>query len=137
LDWATAERRRNAARPAPFHMIYVITRLCRDCVDGACVEVCPVDCIVEHRPANGASELPRQLFINPDDCIGCNLCAPACPWQAIYEEVDVPTRFRDDIALNALTSTRRAEFDVPKERLLRGATPEAVDENKRRWGLVP
>jgi Fe-S-cluster-containing dehydrogenase component len=36
-------------------MAYVITRLCRDCIDSACVEVCPVsDCIVEHKPAEGA-----------------------------------------------------------------------------------
>src|SRR5678816_4093639 len=25
-------------------MAWVITRLCRDCVDMSCVEVCPVDC---------------------------------------------------------------------------------------------
>ena len=26
-------------------MAYIITRLCRDCIDTACVAVCPVDCI--------------------------------------------------------------------------------------------
>ena len=26
-------------------MPWVITSLCRDCVDQSCVEVCPVDCI--------------------------------------------------------------------------------------------
>ena len=26
-------------------MTWVITRLCRDCVDMSCVDVCPVDCI--------------------------------------------------------------------------------------------
>ena len=26
-------------------MPWVITKLCRDCVDMSCVEVCPVDCI--------------------------------------------------------------------------------------------
>ena len=118
-------------------MIYVITRLCRDCVDGACVEVCPVDCIVEHRPAEGPSELPRQLFINPDLCISCDQFVPACPWEAIYQERDVPARFRDDIALNELASTRNAEFHVPVTRLLRGATREEADENKRRWGILP
>ena len=32
-------------------MAYIITRLCRDCVDTGCVAVCPVDCIykkIEH-----------------------------------------------------------------------------------------
>ena len=28
-------------------MAYIITRLCRDCVDTGCVAVCPVDCIVK------------------------------------------------------------------------------------------
>ena len=32
-------------------MTWVITRLCRDCVDQSCVEVCPVDCIYELRRA--------------------------------------------------------------------------------------
>ena len=116
-------------------MAYVITRLCRDCVDGACVDECPVDCILEHRPTNGPSNLPRQLFINPDDCISCNLCVAECPWEAIYEESDVPEAFRDDIALNKLSFTRNSEFHVPVERLRRGATPDEVDENKRRWGI--
>ena len=29
-------------------MAYIITRLCRDCVDTGCVAVCPVDCIYEY-----------------------------------------------------------------------------------------
>ena len=96
-----------------------------------------MDCILEHRPADGASDLPRQLFIDPDLCIGCNQCVPACPWEAIYEESDVPARFRDDIALNALALTRNAEFHIPVTRLLRGATRDEADENKRRWGILP
>ena len=30
-------------------MTYIITRLCRDCVDTACVAVCPVDCIYAYK----------------------------------------------------------------------------------------
>lgn len=118
-------------------MAHVITRLCRDCVDGACVDICPVDCILEHRPSNGPSNLPRQLFIDPGECIDCRLCLPECPWEAITMDSDIPLAFVDDIALNALASTRNPEFHVPVERLRRGATPEEVDENKRRWGILP
>ena len=29
-----------------------------------------------------------QLFINPDECIDCGACVPACPPDAIYEDED-------------------------------------------------
>jgi ferredoxin len=77
-------------------MAYVISRLCRDCVDTSCVEQCPVDCIVEHRPSNHASELPNQLFIDPEECINCGPCAPECPWEAIYEYEELPPEFAED-----------------------------------------
>lgn len=114
-------------------MIFVITRLCRDCVDGACVDACPVDCIVEHAPATGPSDLPNQLFINPDECIGCRMCEPVCPWQAIYDETDVPFAFRDDIALNAIAGERPAEFVVPTARLTRQVSAEEVLANRLKW----
>jgi ferredoxin len=117
-------------------MAFVITRLCRDCVDGACVDACPVDAIVEHRPQRGESDLPRQLFINPDECICCTLCAPACPWEAIYDEDDVPQAFQSDIELNAISAARPTEFHVPTERLRHGASPDDVLANKKRWGLI-
>jgi ferredoxin len=91
---------------------YVITRLCVDCVDGACVDICPVDCIVAHRPPDRASELPNQLFINPEECIGCGACMPQCPWEAIFSEDDVPAELSDDIALNAESARRAQEFVV-------------------------
>jgi ferredoxin len=116
---------------------YVITRLCRDCVDGACVDVCPVDCIYQHD--GGTEALPNQLFVNPEECIYCGACEPACPWEAIFAADEVPASFADDVALNALTAARPKEFSVPDTRLRRGArhaTPEAVAENKARWAGV-
>jgi ferredoxin len=118
-------------------MAYVITRLCRDCVDGSCVDICPKDCILEHRPADRESDLPRQLFIDPLECIDCNACVSECPWEAIYPDSEVPELFKEDIALNARSSTTNPEFHVPIERLRRSATTDEVDENKRRWGLAP
>lgn len=118
-------------------MTFVITRLCRDCVDGSCVDACPVDAIVEHRPEdNHPSDLPHQLFINPDECISCAHCVPECPWEAIYEEGDVPAAFEADIALNARTLERPEEFHVPISRLRKGATAEEISSNKERWGLT-
>jgi len=117
-------------------MAYVISRLCRDCVDGACVDVCPTDCILEHRAATPDDALPRQLFIDPTNCISCNMCAPECPWGAIYDEQDIPAAFQADVALNALSADRSRGFHVPIQRLTARPTTEEVDANKRRWGLL-
>jgi len=62
-------------------MAYVITDACIDCVHRSCVKECPVDCIYE-----GA----RALYIQPDECINCGACVPACPEEAIYYEDDLP-----------------------------------------------
>ena len=65
-------------------MAYVITSPCIDVQDQACVEVCPVDCIHFDEGDD------RMLFINPDECIDCGACEPACPVSAIFAEDDVP-----------------------------------------------
>jgi ferredoxin len=114
-------------------MTVVITRLCQDCVDGACVEVCPTEAIVEHRPADRISELPNQLFVDPDLCISCNICIPECPWEAIYEEDDVSKAFAADIALNRRAFEKSEEYHVPLSRLLRGASCEEVELNRNKW----
>lgn len=95
-------------------MALVITRLCRDCVDGACVDVCPVDCITEHAPEGRASELPNQLYINPDNCIDCGACISECPVDAIMEQEDVPADHQEDTALNARSAELPREYRVPR-----------------------
>jgi Fe-S-cluster-containing dehydrogenase component len=42
-------------------MSWIVTRLCRDCMDTACVSVCPVDCIYRYQAEDNA-RLPSQLF---------------------------------------------------------------------------
>ena len=71
---------------------YVITEPCIDCMDGACVDVCPVDCIYEG---------VRMLYIHPDECVGCGACEWACPVEATYCEDDLPPRWRHYAAVNA------------------------------------
>lgn len=62
-------------------MTYVIAQPCVDVKDRACVEECPVDCIYEGN---------RMLYINPDECVDCGACEPACPVEAIFYEDDLP-----------------------------------------------
>ena len=65
----------------------VITKLCLR--DGACVTVCPVDCIVPGIPTD---EFP-QYYIDPETCIDCSACIPECPHGAIFPDEEVPTEF--------------------------------------------
>jgi NAD-dependent dihydropyrimidine dehydrogenase PreA subunit len=68
-------------------MTHIITSLCLR--DGACVEVCPVECIVPGQPEN---EWP-WYFIDPDTCIDCGACIPECPYEAIFIEEEVPAEY--------------------------------------------
>lgn len=72
-------------------MAMVVTAPCFGCKYTDCVVVCPCDCFYE-----GES----MLYINPDECIDCEACLPACPTQAIFHEDNVPEPWRDFIALN-------------------------------------
>ncbi|MCC6746353.1 MAG: 4Fe-4S binding protein [Deltaproteobacteria bacterium] len=65
-------------------MTYIIGDPCVDVMDTACVEVCPVDCI------HYEEGVDRKLFIDPDECIDCGACEPACPVSAIWAEEDTP-----------------------------------------------
>jgi len=75
-------------------MAYIIGKPCVDVMDGACVDVCPVDCIYS-KPGD------RQLYIHPEECIDCAACEAACPVDAIYAEDQVPADEQEFIQINA------------------------------------
>jgi len=57
-------------------MSFIIGSKCIGEKDEACIDVCPIDdCIVE---------VEDQMLINPDLCIECGACTPACPVDAIF-----------------------------------------------------
>ncbi len=68
-------------------MTHTITGLCIR--DGACVEVCPVECIIPGEPQD---EWPL-FYIDPETCIDCGACVPECPVEAIFPEEDVPSSY--------------------------------------------
>lgn len=91
-------------------MSYIIAEPCVSVCDTACVDVCPVDCI--HGPIDkegrgeevkGMSDEDKngkQLYIDPDECIDCGACEPECPVQAIFEESEVPSEWKDFVKRN-------------------------------------
>lgn len=76
-------------------MTFVITSACVDVKDLSCIEVCPVDCIYH-------TDDDRMCYINPDECIDCNVCVEACPVAAIYSDREVPSDQRVYTEVNTL-----------------------------------
>ncbi|NWG19080.1 MAG: 4Fe-4S dicluster domain-containing protein [Chloroflexi bacterium] len=83
-------------------MAYVVTGNCDGCRFTDCVEVCPVNCFYGDE---------KMLYINPDECIDCDACVPACPVEAIFAQDDVPADQKDWIAVNA-DKTRAGTYRV-------------------------
>lgn len=73
-------------------MTFVIGADCVDVLDKACIEECPIDCIVV-----GA----RMAYINPDECIDCGACEPVCPVDAIHYEDDLPPEQEQFVLVNS------------------------------------
>ena len=76
-------------------MTYTITQPCIGVKDASCVEVCPVDCI-------HTTDEDAIYFIDPDECIDCGACEPACPVTAIFSEDDVPAEWEAFKEINVL-----------------------------------
>jgi ferredoxin len=88
-------------------MTYIIAEPCVGVCDGACVDVCPVDCIYpaeEYTLNEDDKEKMRaageMLYIHPEECIDCGACEPECPVEAIFPEDEVPEKWNDFILKN-------------------------------------
>jgi NAD-dependent dihydropyrimidine dehydrogenase PreA subunit len=78
---------------------YVITDACIGTKDRSCVDVCPVDCI---HPTASEEDNDEMLYIDPNECIDCGACEPACPVSAIFAEDDVPDNLKGYTEVNSL-----------------------------------
>ena len=72
-------------------MTYIIAEPCVGLKDGACIDVCPVDCIYEG---------DDMMYINPEECIDCAACEPVCPVTAIFPEDTLPEEWNRFVPLN-------------------------------------
>jgi ferredoxin len=73
-------------------MTHVVTDNCRHCRYTDCVATCPVACF-------HANEV--RVYIDPDVCIDCGACIPACPVHAIVEEFDLAQDQSHWLGINA------------------------------------
>jgi ferredoxin len=73
-------------------MTYIVTSACVKCKYTDCIEECPVDAFREGK---------YMLYIDPEICIDCNACVPACPVEAIYADDKIPDEENDYIEINA------------------------------------
>ncbi len=75
-------------------MTYVIAEPCIEVKDTGCIDVCPMDCI-------HGTDQDNMLYIDPNDCIDCGGCVPACPVKAIFPEAEIPEKWRRFVKINA------------------------------------
>ncbi|MBI4337133.1 MAG: ferredoxin family protein [Chloroflexi bacterium] len=95
--------------------MYIISEPCVGVKDGACIDVCPVDCI--YTTADDS-----QMFINPDECIDCAACEPVCPVTAIFREEEVPDKWTSYVPVNYnyfkgkdLSQLKQATQEAPRK----------------------
>ncbi len=94
-----------------------------------------MDCIYGYT-GDDSGTFPNQLYIDPEECINCGVCEPECPWEAIFEDEQVPDVFHDDIALGEKVAGEKDSFQVPKVAEKPKPTPEEIEENKKKWGYT-
>ena len=54
--------------------------VCRACPDPPCARVCPTNALIKRKGGG--------VLLVPNKCIGCGLCAEACPFGAIQWDYD-------------------------------------------------
>jgi ferredoxin len=73
-------------------LTYVIGDGCIGTMERSCVDVCPVDCIIE---------TAQMMVIDPNECIDCSACEVECPVQAITADDEAGPEWEPWITINA------------------------------------
>lgn len=87
-------------------MPYVIAEPCVGVKNGACVEVCPVECI--HTTPDAS-----QHYIDPEVCIECEQCVIVCPVDAVFLDSELPDEWKRYTEVNAQFFRERGEGPTP------------------------
>src|SRR5439155_10579109 len=84
----------NTASRSVLAMAHIVTERCVNCRYTYCAVECPVACFWEITS-------PHMLLIDPDTCIDCEACVPACPVNAIWPDHELPEVYVKWTAFNA------------------------------------
>lgn len=108
-------------------MTYVVTQHCVDCKYTDCVAVCPVDAFHEGE---------RMVYINPDTCVNCDACVPACPIEAIFSEENLPSKYADWAQINTEGAQKYPVINQKKDPLPGAKTTDQLKDDDSK-GVVP
>ena len=100
-------------------MTHVVNGNCRNCRYTDCVATCPVACFHVD---------DVRAYIDPQVCIDCSACVPACPVHAIVEDIDLPESERHWLEINAESAQRYPALRAKLPRL------PGADERRRELG---
>ncbi|KFZ37014.1 formate hydrogenlyase [Shewanella mangrovi] len=78
-------------------------QMCHQCEDAPCATVCPVNAIRHEDEA---------IVLNESLCIGCKLCAIACPFGAISLSGSKPVDMADDVSTSLAAPAPRPALPV-------------------------
>jgi ferredoxin len=112
-------------------MAHVVTERCVKCRYTDCCTVCPVDCFYEIVE-------PAMLVIDPDTCIDCGLCVPACPIAAIWPIDELPDAYQDWTDRNASLFSSGTKIKIKKDPLPGALTLSQLQarEQQRGWSIT-
>ena len=87
----------------------------------ACVNACPVDCILIESVGKGKDGLKLKYDIDYSKCLFCNLCCEACKPECIHmsEDYDIAAATRDGCVLHFARVKNAAEIAAQHELLAR------------------
>ncbi len=105
-------------------MTYVVAEPCINCKYTDCVAVCPVNCFYEG---------VNFLVIHPDECIDCGACEPECPTTAIFEESELPEKWKEWTPLNAEFAKKWPNIDAQKEAMPGADEWKAIEVKREKF----
>jgi len=111
-------------------MTHIVTARCLDCRYTDCCTVCPVDAF--HRIDD-----PSMLVINPETCIDCMQCVPACPVHAIYADNELPAHYAEWTEFNATLAGLGPVINTKEAALPTAVTLEEVHQREQNAGWTP